>query len=413
MAKPRPPKGKKDGRPRRVPKPKQNPRAVSSSSSTPTSSPRQLARRKLSTSLSPKRLETSPRKVPTPRRLTQKSQDRTAKSRSSQIDERLSGPASSSTPIVHETQGLTPANRNGDSSSSSSSPCSPDGLPRSGAIRYGLRDLSNRRSLDLSRSRNHPLSTPGHSRRRNVLTSRTPALTPYRTPNFKSLFRDDRLSLEEVEKKKTHKPEQIEKWKKELKELRRCMWKIVYISTLNNFNFSNKKLLKQYENNLRKKVKDVFASYKLKVVIDCTSCLRFRPKDVDAVRIFISTLVPQDDASQDYMKVVYTAWLFRSNMLQSKNIIGGHWFPIMFYAGLRSLHNVVAGWLSSSFGAYVSAPTLRSTDLMWMAGVFSGKPCSVKSHNRLLNPTDRSVTLKYMIKPPQRKLDFPLKNVNL
>lgn len=51
-------------------------------------------------------------------------------------------------------------------------------------------------------------------------------------------------------------------------------------------------------------------------------------------------------------------------------------------AGKEVIHYTVVEWLQGSFGCYVTRYGIRRSDLLWMAGVWSGRSCSDPTHSR-------------------------------
>lgn len=50
--------------------------------------------------------------------------------------------------------------------------------------------------------------------------------------------------------------------------------------------------------------------------------------------------------------------------------------------GREVIHYTVVEWLQGSFGCYVTRYGIRRSDLLWMAGVWSGRSCSDPTHSK-------------------------------
>ncbi|XP_066978831.1 centromere protein L-like isoform X2 [Macrobrachium rosenbergii] len=223
---------------------------------------------------------------------------------------------------------------------------------------------------------------------------RTPMATPFRTPRIRPLESESQSDPSAAFK--LHREEAVT-WKEHLKLLTSRIHKLCYLSSMSNFRYGDKLLRKKYENFLKNKVLEVYPSAVLTVSLSTTSCLTLQPKTVDAVRIEINSLSLGNTTDEDVDMNVYSAWLFRSSKTQSQSFSGLEWFPVMFYTGREVIHHVVMNWLQGSFGCYVSRYGIRQNDLMWIAGVWSGRLCPLPSHQ---SRKHLMVDFVYHIHPP-------------
>ncbi|ROT80514.1 Centromere protein L [Penaeus vannamei] len=182
---------------------------------------------------------------------------------------------------------------------------------------------------------------------------------------------------------------------------------ICNLSSVHNFRYNFKNLRKQYEGTLKRMIEDVFASSMLTVNFSTTSFFSLVPNVVDAIYIQVNSLVPGNTVEEDKMMIVYSCWLFKTSHTQSKNIPGVEWFPVMLYTGRNVIHNVVVDWLQGSFDCYVTRRQLRQTDMMWIAGVWSGRKCFTSAHQR---GEGSSIDFTYHVRHPDGTSNYPVPN---
>ncbi|XP_064078254.1 centromere protein L-like [Macrobrachium nipponense] len=251
-----------------------------------------------------------------------------------------------------------------------------------------------------------PLRTPAAMLQRTPAhkLGRTPMATPFRTPRIRPLENESHLDPSAAFK--LYKEEAVT-WKAHLKLLTSKIYKFCYLSSMSNFRYEDKLLRKKYENFLKNKVLEVYPSAVLTVSLSTTSCLTLEPKTVDAVRIEINSVSLGTTTDEDVDMNVYRAWLFRSTKTQSQSFSGLEWFPVMFYTGREVIHHVVINWLQGSFGCYISRHSVRQNELLWIAGVWSGRLCPVPSHQSRQHLV---VDFVYHIHPPFGMDSLPVPN---
>ncbi|XP_042214570.1 centromere protein L-like [Homarus americanus] len=257
--------------------------------------------------------------------------------------------------------------------------------PRRSGGRYELRNITPPSYSE--REIPKVFNTPG----RNL--SQIPFTTPYRTPRLRSLGRD--LAPDIKAAKKVYKRESQE-WKEHLGLLLHKTLKLCNLSSVYNFNYKRKTLRTKYENALKHKVQQVLPSPLLTVKLTTTAFFTLKPGAVDAVHISIATLVPGLTVDEDKTVTVYRSWMFRTSEVQSGDIHGAEWFPIMLYTGRELIHYAVVEWLQDSFGCYITKYGMRQSDIMWMAGVWSGRPCPLSVHQK----EDHQVQFIYHVRLP-------------
>ncbi|XP_071524679.1 uncharacterized protein [Panulirus ornatus] len=263
--------------------------------------------------------------------------------------------------------------------------------PRS-AGRYELRDVTP--SFYGTRRVSKIFNTPGRTPRK------TPFTTPFKKPKLRTLGRELAPDLKAAEK--IYK-EESQIWKEHLISFLNKTHKLCNLSSVYNFKYKTKSLRIKYESTLKNKVQEVYPSPLLTVKLATTACLTLKPGAVDAVYIHIKSLVPGITADNDRMMTVYSAWMIRSSHTQSGDAPGTEWFPVMLYTGREIIHHAVTEWLQGSFGCYVTKYGIRQNDLLWVAGVWSGRPCSVISHHK---DNEIKVYLTYHINPPSGIVPF-------
>ncbi|XP_063606841.1 centromere protein L-like [Penaeus indicus] len=279
----------------------------------------------------------------------------------------------------------------GSSQDSSSTPTT----PRS-AGRYELRNVTPANYSAVRRRTS--MFTPGRA------TLKTPSRTPFRTPKIKSFGVKPPPDISQASR--LHK-EDATLWKDQLKLLINRQLSICNLSSVHNFRYNFKNLRKQYEGTLKRMIEDVFASSMLTVTLSTTSFFSLVPNVVDAIYIQVNSLVPGNTVEEDKMMIVYSCWLFKTSHTQSKNIPGVEWFPVMLYTGRNVIHNVVVDWLQGSFDCYVTRRQLRQTDMMWIAGVWSGRKCFTSAHQR---GEGNSIDFTYHVRHPDGTSNYPVPN---
>ncbi|XP_069978796.1 centromere protein L isoform X2 [Penaeus vannamei] len=267
--------------------------------------------------------------------------------------------------------------------------------PRS-AGRYELRNVTPTNYSAVRRRTS--MFTPGRA------TLKTPSRTPFRTPKIKSFGLKHPPDITKASK--LHK-EDATLWKDQLKLLINRQLNICNLSSVHNFRYNFKNLRKQYEGTLKRMIEDVFASSMLTVNFSTTSFFSLVPNVVDAIYIQVNSLVPGNTVEEDKMMIVYSCWLFKTSHTQSKNIPGVEWFPVMLYTGRNVIHNVVVDWLQGSFDCYVTRRQLRQTDMMWIAGVWSGRKCFTSAHQR---GEGSSIDFTYHVRHPDGTSNYPVPN---
>ncbi|XP_069158121.1 uncharacterized protein [Procambarus clarkii] len=166
--------------------------------------------------------------------------------------------------------------------------------------------------------------------------------------------------------------------------------------------------LPQPSTTLFAKVQEVYPSPLLTVKLSTTACFTLKPGAVDAVRIYITSLLPGLSEEQDKTVTVYSSWMIRTPRIQSTDIPGVEWFPIMLYTGRELIHHAVVEWLQGSFGCYITKYGMYQSTLMWVAGVWSGgQPCPIASHH---SNKDQEVHFTYYIRPPSGMIQFSSPN---
>ncbi|XP_069158122.1 uncharacterized protein [Procambarus clarkii] len=184
--------------------------------------------------------------------------------------------------------------------------------------------------------------------------------------------------------------------------------KLCHMSSVHNFRYKTDGLRTKYENTLKKKVQEVYPSPLLTVKLSTTACFTLKPGAVDAVRIYITSLLPGLSEEQDKTVTVYSSWMIRTPRIQSTDIPGVEWFPIMLYTGRELIHHAVVEWLQGSFGCYITKYGMYQSTLMWVAGVWSGgQPCPIASHH---SNKDQEVHFTYYIRPPSGMIQFSSPN---
>nr|XP_045605571.1 uncharacterized protein LOC123762881 isoform X3 [Procambarus clarkii] len=190
--------------------------------------------------------------------------------------------------------------------------------PRS-SDKYELRNVT---PGSYSFKKSKVFNTPGRTPARKILQ------TPFRTPRLRTLGRELAPDLEDAEK--IYK-EESRIWNKHLKLFLNKTHKLCHMSSVHNFRYKTDGLRTKYENTLKKKVQEVYPSPLLTVKLSTTACFTLKPGAVDAVRIYITSLLPGLSEEQDKTVTVYSSWMIRTPRIQSTDIPGVEWFPIMLY----------------------------------------------------------------------------------
>ncbi|XP_069158120.1 uncharacterized protein [Procambarus clarkii] len=237
--------------------------------------------------------------------------------------------------------------------------------PRS-SDKYELRNVT---PGSYSFKKSKVFNTPGRTPARKILQ------TPFRTPRLRMLGRELAPDLEDAEK--IYK-EESRIWNKHLKLFLNKTHKLCHMSSVHNFRYKTDGLRTKYENTLKKKLQDesyargvpssqhslsynalklltvlastafslnlpqpsttlfakvqeVYPSPLLTVKLSTTACFTLKPGAVDAVRIYITSLLPGLSEEQDKTVTVYSSWMIRTPRIQSTDIPGVEWFPIMLY----------------------------------------------------------------------------------
>ncbi|XP_069158119.1 uncharacterized protein [Procambarus clarkii] len=267
--------------------------------------------------------------------------------------------------------------------------------PRS-SDKYELRNVT---PGSYSFKKSKVFNTPGRTPARKILQ------TPFRTPRLRMLGRELAPDLEDAEK--IYK-EESRIWNKHLKLFLNKTHKLCHMSSVHNFRYKTDGLRTKYENTLKKKVQEVYPSPLLTVKLSTTACFTLKPGAVDAVRIYITSLLPGLSEEQDKTVTVYSSWMIRTPRIQSTDIPGVEWFPIMLYTGRELIHHAVVEWLQGSFGCYITKYGMYQSTLMWVAGVWSGgQPCPIASHH---SNKDQEVHFTYYIRPPSGMIQFSSPN---
>ncbi|XP_069158118.1 uncharacterized protein [Procambarus clarkii] len=314
--------------------------------------------------------------------------------------------------------------------------------PRS-SDKYELRNVT---PGSYSFKKSKVFNTPGRTPARKILQ------TPFRTPRLRMLGRELAPDLEDAEK--IYK-EESRIWNKHLKLFLNKTHKLCHMSSVHNFRYKTDGLRTKYENTLKKKLQDesyargvpssqhslsynalklltvlastafslnlpqpsttlfakvqeVYPSPLLTVKLSTTACFTLKPGAVDAVRIYITSLLPGLSEEQDKTVTVYSSWMIRTPRIQSTDIPGVEWFPIMLYTGRELIHHAVVEWLQGSFGCYITKYGMYQSTLMWVAGVWSGgQPCPIASHH---SNKDQEVHFTYYIRPPSGMIQFSSPN---
>ncbi|KAK4299077.1 hypothetical protein Pmani_028628 [Petrolisthes manimaculis] len=251
--------------------------------------------------------------------------------------------------------------------------------------------LSKRSFLNITK-------TPGRT------TALTPGQTPFRippkTPRRMSIGHTSGQEWKDAENRFEG---NAGEFTKDLNELLNRSWKMCNVSAMSNFNYQSKTYKTKYAQYLKAKIHQNYPSRMLKVEISTSSCLRYDTEKVDAVKITVASHIPGDSADKDHYATVYTTWLIHSDAEQSCS--SDQWFPIMIYSGREVIHYTVVEWLQGSFGCYVTKYGIRRSDLLWIAGVWSGRSCSNPAHAK---KQECQVIFTYHINPPsQMKFSDP------
>ncbi|KAK7073724.1 hypothetical protein SK128_023309 [Halocaridina rubra] len=222
------------------------------------------------------------------------------------------------------------------------------------------------------------------------IIGKTQIRTPFRTPKIKLIGRQPPQNTQQLFRK--HKDEALI-WKADLRAMTSKTYKLCNLSTMSNFKYQNSRLRRKYETHLRNKILEVFPAPLLTVALSLSSCLTLQPDAMDAIRIEVTSLNVGENEAEDEMISVYNAWLFRTTSVQSIPLENSDWFPVMLYHGKELLHHAVLDWLQGSFGCYISRYGIRQSDLLWIAGVWSGHKCALKSHS---SSSDNKIHLAYL-----------------
>ncbi|XP_076068539.1 centromere protein L-like isoform X2 [Oratosquilla oratoria] len=249
-------------------------------------------------------------------------------------------------------------------------------------------------------------NTPSGKEEMEMIARRTPAITPFRAPVVRSVRRSRLFVSNPL---KNQKASLVEGWRREMSDFMRWTWKVVYASSFENFKYRSTNLRKAYENTLKTRLLENVAALSLTVSITPSSCLNMNPLVDDAVVIKVEAVVPGDKEEDDRQYTVYTAWLFKHRMPQSRANKGLLWFPIIFYKGREGYHHVVVNWLQRSFGCYITHRGFSHMMGMWMVGISSGQNCGLKEHSNE-DDTTTSVQMVYCVEPFKGLKNLPAPN---